>query len=113
MTSYHAQLDWHCEHAGLARVFEAGKEYGEEYVYALPFVVRERFDEPEMSGRIGLMEYIGVIQPITPSVGRALLNAATEEGWGVLSTRIKDGEKRTIDVTRIYWDHREYEQTHG
>ena len=100
MTDYWAQIDWHCEHAGITRVFEDGSNYGDPYVYALPFVVRERFEEPELSGRLGFVEYVGVILPLTPS-------------WGILSTRIKDGVERTVEVTRIYWDHKEYEVEHG
>ena len=36
-----AHLEWHCEHAGIARVFAEQAEYGDPYCYALPFVVRE------------------------------------------------------------------------
>jgi hypothetical protein len=112
-TKYWAQLDWHCEHAGLTRVFEDGAVYGDPYVYALPFVVRERFDEPEESGRLGFVEYVGVIAPMTPSISRAIYNATVAAGWGILSTRIKDGKQRTVEVTRIYWDHKEYEALRG
>jgi hypothetical protein len=105
-------MDWHCEHAGLTRVFEDGANYGDDYVYALPFVVRERFDEPEISGRIGLLEYVGVVKPMTPTIARTLYDAATSAKWGILSTRFKDGRKQVVEVTRIYWDHRDYEAQH-
>ena len=101
-------LDWHCEHAGMARMFGGDREWGEPYCYCLPFVVRERFDEPEMSGKIGLVEFIGILIPPMPCQYRLMFDAMAHAGFGVLSTRIKNGVSKTTELKRIYWDNLEY-----
>lgn len=94
-------------------MFAWGAEYGSPYCYALPCVVRERFEEPELSGKIGLVEYVGVHKPMTPAIYRALFEAMAGAGWGVLSTRIKDGEQRAIELRQAYWDRKEYNALTG
>jgi len=74
-------LEWHCEHAGLARVFEGHHNYGDPYCYALPYVVRERFDEPR-DGKKGLVEFIGVNQVMKPCQYRAMRAAMRAAGSG-------------------------------
>ncbi len=91
-------LEWHCEHSGLARVFGGGEKYGDPYCYALPFVVRERF-VAEGQGK-GLIEFVGVTKVMAPCQYRAMRRAMRAAGWGILSTRIKDGQSRTIEICR-------------
>lgn len=89
-------LEWHCEHAGLARVFGGGQQYGDPYCYALPFVVRERED----GERLGLIEFIGVTKVMQPCQYRAMRKAMRDAGWGILSTRVKAGQSRTIEICK-------------
>ena len=91
-------LEWFCEHAGIARAFNESSQYGDAYCYALPFVVRERFTEPDKYGHQGLIEFVGVQQWPRLCQMRALLVETRRLKWGVLSTRIRDGHKRTIEV---------------
>ena len=50
---------------------------------------------------------------MTPAIYRALFEAMAGAGWGVLSTRIKDGEQRTIELRQAYWDQKEYNALTG
>jgi len=95
-------LEWHCEHAGIARVFSEHSQYGSRFCYAIPFVVRERFEHVDERGRRGLIEFIGVMKAPTICQYRAWRRACHEQGWGLLSTRIKDGRKRTIEICKQY-----------
>jgi hypothetical protein len=88
----------------MARVLRNGQEYGEPYEYALPFVVRERYDEPLDNGKRGLVEFVGAIGVMTPSQYRAMWKAITGEGWGVLSTRFKAGKKITVELGKSHWN---------
>ena len=95
-------------------MFRGDHEFGDSFCYALPFKVVERFEEPELSGKVGLLEFIGVLagdvqDAMTPCQYRALWEAASGAGFGVLSTRIKNGVPRTIELRQVYWAHREYE----
>lgn len=92
-------LEWHCEHSGLARVFGGGQEYGDPYCYALPFVVRERYGSA-VNGKTGLIEFEGVTVVMKPCQYRCMRRAVRDAGWGVLSTRIKDGKARTIEICK-------------
>ena len=83
----HADLQWHCEHAGVARVFDAGQGYGDPYCYALPFVVVE-----------GGVEFIGLATPIRPCQWRAIKAACRAHGLRVFRTRIRGGQKQTREV---------------
>jgi hypothetical protein len=85
-------LEWFCEHAGLARVFGGGEEYGDPYCYALPFVVRDKERK--------LIEFIGVLKVMQSCQYRCLRKAMREAGWGILSTRVKDGQSRTIEICK-------------
>lgn len=98
-----AHLDWHCEHAGLARVFMGSQKLGDPYCYALPFVVRTKFARPDAAGRIGLIEFVGVTTVMKPCQYRVMRAAIREAGYGILSTRIRDGEKRTIEICKRGW----------
>lgn len=98
-TNCWAHLEWHCEHAGLARVFGGQEEFGDPYCYALPYVVRQRY----VDGRpraLGLIEFIGVTQVMKPCQYRAMRQAVRKAGWGILSTRIKNGQARTIEICK-------------
>jgi hypothetical protein len=101
-----SQLDWFCEHAGLARVFRGGAvDHVDPYCYALPFVVRERFAATNELGQLGLVEYVGVfheadVPAMKKCQGRALVTAMHDAGFGVLSTRIKDGIARTVEICK-------------
>ena len=90
-------IDWHCEHAGLVRVFDEHSTFGQPYCYALPFVVREKFDSGE---RIGMIEFVGVTTVMQPCQYRAMRKAVRDTGWGILSTRVKDGKSRTIEICK-------------
>ena len=81
-------------------MFSEGAVYGDAYCYDLPFVVRERFETEDEEGRHGLIEFIGVHPVMIRCQYRALRAAAREAGWGILSTRIKDGRKRTIEICK-------------
>lgn len=101
----HAELEWFCEHGGLARVFPGGAvDHVDPFCYALPFVVRERFSVPDADGRLGLVEYVGVGGKDTKVMQscqyRALRKVMRDARWGILSTRIKDGKSRTIEICR-------------
>ena len=93
-------LEWHCEHAGIARLFSEHSHYGDKFCYALPFVVRERFSKVDKNGRRGLLEFIGVMQIPTLCQYRAWRRACAEQGWGVLSKRMKHGKSRTIEICK-------------
>lgn len=92
-------LEWHCEHSGIARVFGGGQEYGDVYCYALPFVVRDRYPMPidEQWGRI---EFVGVTVVMRPCQYRCMRAAMRNAGWGILSTRVKNGVSRTIEICK-------------
>ena len=95
------QLDWFCIHAGVARVFPGGAvDHIDPYCYVLPFVVRERFSEPDVDGRLGLVEFVGVHPVMLSCQYRALRKAMRQANWGILSTRIKGGVSRTIEICR-------------
>lgn len=95
-----AHMDWHCEHAGITRVFEDNKEFEvDDYMYAIPFVVHERFEVPDEDGFIGIIEYIGVcVRAPTLSEYRAIRNVTHKAMYRGLSTRVKNTQKRTIEV---------------
>ena len=93
-----AHLDWHCEHAGLCRVFEGSNKFGDSYCYALPFVVRERFDKPDENGKIGFIEFVGVQVVMKPCQYRAMRTAMRIAGWRILSTSKHSGKTRTIEI---------------
>lgn len=83
------------------------KYYVDPYCYALPFVVRKRFWFPRLKAwwtgqprRYGLVEFTLVIKVMTPCQYRALREALRAEGWGVLSTRVKNGIARTTEVCK-------------
>ena len=96
------QLEWFCEHAGVARVFTEGAvDHIDPYCYCLPFVVRERFARPDAGERLGLVEFVGVVHPVMLSCQyRALRKAMRGAHWGILSTRIKNGVARTVEICR-------------
>ena len=96
----HAVIEWHCEHAGLVRVFDGTKDYGDAYCYALPFVVRELFAEWDKDSRQGLIEFIGVTTVMRPCQYRAMREVVRQQHYGILSTRIKGGVAKTIEVGR-------------
>ena len=110
-----ANIHWECEHGGEVRVFDTPDPvlYVDNYEYALPFFVRKRYDEPTVAGKLGDVELTCANKSPTPAQGRAICDAFNSAGWGILSTRVKDGKPHTIEVTRIYWDHREYEARCG
>lgn len=95
-----AHMDWHCEHAGITRVFEDNKEFAvDDYMYAIPFVVHERFEVPDEDGFIGKVEYIGVcVRAPTLSECKVIRDATHKAKYRVLSSRVKDGQKRTIEI---------------
>jgi hypothetical protein len=98
-TNCWAHIDWHCEHAGIVRVFAGGDRFNEDpYCYALPFVVRERFGNEDE--RHGLIEFEGVHDVMRPCQFRAIRTAMRAAGWGVLSTRIKNGVSRTVEICK-------------
>ncbi len=99
-TNCYAHIEWHCEHAGLARVFGGGQTFGDPYCYCLPFVVRERFDDPQLDGTNGFVEFIGVIKVMHPCQYRAMRKAMRDAGWRILSTRSKGGEMRTVEICK-------------
>jgi hypothetical protein len=96
----YAHLEWHCEHAGLARVFGGDQSFGDPYCYCLPYVVRERFRHPAVDGVLGFVEFIGVLKVMKPCQYRAMRQAVRQAGWRILSTRSKDGAMRTIEVCK-------------
>jgi hypothetical protein len=99
-----AHIDWFCEHAGLARVFNGDQDFGDPYCYALAFVVREKFDKPLPNGKKGLIEFVGVIKVMSMCQYRALGDAMYKEGWGVLSTRKKNGKDIVVEVYKSKWE---------
>lgn len=101
-----AHLEWFCPHAGLARCFSGEDKLGDPYCYCLPFVVRKRFWFPRLRAwwtgkpmQRGWVEYVGVHPVMRPCQYRTL-RAIREEGYGILSTRVKDGQKRTIEICK-------------
>ena len=94
-----AHLDWWCEHAGIARVFDDEKEFEvDAYRYALPFVVRKRYQKPDKDDMIGEVEFMGMVKAPTLSEYRAMRDAMHHSMYRCLSTRVKHGQKRTIEV---------------
>ena len=93
-----AHVDWHCEHAGLVRVFDGEQKYGDPFCYALPFVVRKRFPMPVEGGKLGLIEFVGVMKVMKPCQYRAMREAIRAEHYGILSTRSRGGQMRTIEL---------------
>ena len=99
-----AHVDWHCEHAGLVRVFGGEDKFKlDGYCYALPFVVSERFECRDEKGRLGFVEFIGMCSPVKKCQMKAGVNALQIEGWGVIMTRIKDGVCRECELARKFW----------
>ena len=98
-----AHLDWHCEHAGLVRVFGGGDEYRRDpYCYALAFRVVDRFDSDDKR-RHGLIEFEGVFVCPRACQYRAIRTAARAAGWGVVRTRVNGGVARTNEICRAAW----------
>jgi hypothetical protein len=92
-------LEWFCEHAGIARVFDDGKEFEtDNYLYAMPFVVRERYQVPDEDGFIGEVEAVGGVKPPTLSQARSMLDAMHKSMYRVMVIRVKHGKKHTIKV---------------
>jgi hypothetical protein len=60
-------------------------------------VVREKFDSGD---RIGLIEFVGVTTVMQPCQYRCMRRAMREAGWGILSTRVKNGQTRTIEICK-------------
>ena len=84
-----AHLDWHCEHAGILRVFAPGKQaWVDEYENALPFVA---VDE-------NTIEFVGLTKKITPSQWRAVRSACKAAGLKMVFKRIKNGVERKREV---------------
>lgn len=98
-TNCWCHLEWFCEHAGLARVFGGDQKFGDSYCYALPFVIREKYDTPQ-DGILGLIEFVGVLKVMKPCQYRAMRKAIRDINFGILSTRVKNGEKRTIRICK-------------
>ena len=88
MTECWAHLEWHCEHAGLVRVFADGKQYGDEYENALPFVA---VDE-------STIEFVGLTKKLTPSQWRAARSECKAAGLKMVFKRIKNGVERKREV---------------
>jgi len=102
---YWGHIRWFCEHAGMVYIFEAGKKYYEDpFCYTITFFVRERYTEPLSSGKLGLIEFIGVDKVMNRTQYRMLGNIMYNAGWGVLSTRVKNGKIVTIEVLKRRWD---------
>ncbi len=99
-----AHIEWFCDHAGLARVFNSDQKYGDPYCYALPFVVREKYAAPLANGKRGLVEFVGVVKVMSSCQYRAMKQAMFEAGWGIVSTRIKDGKVQTVELHKKMWE---------
>ena len=99
----HAELEWFCLHAGVVRVFGGGETYGDPYCFIVPFRVLEQYEDPLPSGKLGIVELVGLVGKIHPCQWRALHGALIQQGWGVVITRIKNGEKRRIELHKKRW----------
>lgn len=100
-----AHLEWFCEHhcGGVARVFGGSQEYGDDYCYALPFVVRQKFDPLDGFGRLGMLEFVGVTKIMSHCQVRALWKAAKLAKYGVLSSRMVNGKLITRECGANTW----------
>ena len=96
-------MEWLCEHAGIIRIYGGNQKYGDSYCHALTFVIRERFDKPELSGKIGLLEFVGVSKIVNLCQYKAIVNLLYKEGWGVLITKSKNGKFKTVEVYKGIW----------
>lgn len=72
-----ADIDYHCEHAGLIRVYAHGQEYGDPYCLALPFVV----DEP------GVIQFVGLSQRLRQCQVRAMAVSCRAQGLRAVRER--------------------------
>ncbi len=105
MDKYWCHIRWFCEHCGMVYVFEAGKKYYEDpFCYTLTFIVKERYDTPLPSGKKGLVEFIGLDKVMNRDQYRMLGEVMYSEGWGVLSTRVKNGKIITTEVLKRRWE---------
>ena len=101
---YWGHIRWFCEHAGMVYVFEAGKKYYEDpYCYTITFFVKEKYVEP-IGGKLGLIEFVGLDKLMSRDQYRMLGDVMFEEGWGVLSTRVKNGKIITVELNRRRWN---------
>lgn len=101
---YWAHVRWFCEHAGMVYVFEAGKKYYEDpYCYTITFFVKERYVEP-VGKKLGLIEFVGLDKVMNRDQYRLLGDVMYHEGWGVLSTRVKNGKIVTTEVLKRRWN---------
>ena len=85
-------------------VFTAGKKYYEDpFCYTLTFFVKEKYDTPLPSGKRGLIEFVGLDKVMNKRQYGAIGQAMLVEGWGVLSTRVKNGKIHTVEVLKKKW----------
>ena len=101
---YCGHIRWFCQHAGMVYVFTAGAKYYEDpFCYTLTFIVKEKYDFPLPSGKKGLIEFVGLDKVMNKKQYKAIGQAMFVEGWGVLSTRIKNGKVHTVEVFKKRW----------
>lgn len=101
---YWGHIRWLCEHAGIVYIFEAGKKYYEDpYCYSLTFFVKERYELPQ-GRKLGLIEFVGLDKVMNRAQYRMLGDIMYEEGWGVVSTRVKNGKIITVEVLKRRWN---------
>jgi hypothetical protein len=105
---YWGHIRWFCQHCGMVYVFAAGMKYYEDpFCYTLTFVVKERYDVPLPSGKKGLIEFVGLDKIMNKRQYKALGDAMFAEGWGVLSTRVKNGKIITVELLKRRWEKRD------
>ena len=56
---------------------------------------------PVENGKLGLIEFVGVIKTMKPCQYRALREAVRAQHYGILSTRCRGGVMRTIELVGI------------
>ena len=81
-------IDWHCEHAGLVRVYSEDAKFGDPYCYAIPFK-RIGYDE---------IEFIGMVKNIKLCQWRAIRRELKAAHIKAIRTRVRDGQlhRRTM-----------------
>ena len=100
---YWCYIRWFCPHCGMVYVFTAGMKYYEDpFCYTLTFIVKERYEEP-VGRKLGLIEFIGLDKVMNKQQYKAIGQTMYGEGWGVLSTRVKNGKIRTVEVLKKRW----------
>ena len=85
-------------------VFTAGMQYYQDpFCYTITFFVKEKYDTPFPSGKRGLIEFVGIDKVMNKEQYKVIAKTMFDEGWGVLSTRIRHGKIYTVEILKKRW----------